>query len=222
VSIILAIAGVTLASLTLNDMYEGNIAARTIWGVFAMAGGVSTLVVPLLVTLGRRRFLALRQSHQWLLTVIVPITFVVVLGALIMCGLNSSTVVIPYTPTLQIRYLQDGSLEFVLKHGARKGGGGSSSSGSSPNSHDTEFQFTAWGGGRLGENKKTIISLAGHIKRPADNSIEITADLELAEQVRLLIDGLTNVTITTDDQTSLPPVELESGRYALVITGNTQ
>lgn len=220
-SIILAIAGVAFAGLSLVDIVEGNIAARTIWGVLALAAGALTLLVPFVIALGRGRFLAQTPSRQRRLAIALPIACIAVIGALFLGSQFSSTVVIPYTPTLQIHCLPDGNVEMVLQHGAREMGGASSSGRSSERRPDDEFHFTAWGAGARGENRKTLVSLTGRAKQPADNGIAITAELDLAEKVRLQIEGLAKASVTIDDRTSPPPVELAAGRHALVITGNT-
>lgn len=236
-SIILPVAGVILASLTLIEAFEGKFAARTVWGVLVVATGFITPLVPVILGMNRKRFFTLARGQQWILTTIIPSAFVLAIVLFMVCAQNSSSAIIGFTPTLFLRFDgldQNGTPQLKFRvHGAIVSGGGSDGQDvrvGEPLTRDqrtNRFNFHARARGMdsrdVGQwlrNTGLIVELSGRVPPPEDGDVQITLDLQAKTKLKFQVDGLANVRISRDGEDVPQPVEFEPGQYTVVVVGN--
>lgn len=236
-SIILAVAGVILASGMLYEVFNGKFAARTVWGVLVVATGFITPLVPVILGMNRQRFFALRRGRQWLLTTMIPSTFVVAIVLFMVWAQNSSRAIIGFTPTLFLRFDgldQNGTPQLKLRvHGAITWGVGSHGQDvrvGEPLTRDQRtnrftFQAHARGmdsrdAGQWLRSIGLIVELSGTVPPPKDGRVQITLDLQAKTKLKFQVEGLADVRISRDGEDVPHPVEFEPGKYIVVVEGD--
>ncbi len=205
-----AVMAAVLAGVVLDNALGGRVRDRAIWGVLLMALGAAAPVVAVVALVRRRQIGAEVRERHWGAVAFFPGSFVVAwVGAVLgygILGSESNEPIISHTPSFIITFGPDGNVSFN-QAGAF--------SGSSETRGGAEFEYRAHAGAR-----GIAIAFEGTIDPPdVSRTVEVRATLVLSTKTRVRVVGLSGGTLTIDDRPREYPVDLEAGRYQIVIRG---
>ena len=237
VSVVLAAIGLLVASMTVVDIFQGRIPARTIWGVMVVVTGFLSPVFTGLVVVCKPHFARSQRSRQDIWIYAIASGYLLVLAILMFRGSYSSTIVLPlpFMPTLSIGLDDNGMLELDLERDSHGWSGGTLIP-APIGEHALPFEGDwsaprhpglSWSILQLLPRKyrppyhpgPTIAELTGTIASRGAEGISIAMDLTVTETIELNVNGLDDVDIACGELDTFDPAHIEPGRYRIAITG---
>jgi hypothetical protein len=218
-----AVLATVVGVIVLDNALGGRIRDRTVWGVVVMVVGAAGPIVALLVVVGRRHILRQSARRQWVGLALFPGSFVAlwVFAFLAYGTLNdrSTTPIIPHTTKFIVRFDRAGQPSFVVEgdiRGSEERRGELRVDGKPVGDISFDYRVLPEADG------KTPVAIEGAVKPPAERRLELRGVLILEQKVRMRVEGLKDATLTINDQQREFPVDLEPGRYQVVIHGESR
>ncbi|MBA3311962.1 MAG: hypothetical protein M3552_18330 [Planctomycetota bacterium] len=205
----------------LKYLYDQSSYTRTPGGVLMIMLGFAGICLPIVLLRKRQRFLSLRPSRQWLLTVGISLVYVLVLAVCLEASHRSRTIILPrpFTPTAIVHY-RPGDSRVEFRGGWRPDVGPAGyndaevlADGSEEFSSYLHQSFI-----RDAHAGPETVAIIGRAERGNDGSVQIILEVDAREAIRFSVENLDDVTIMRDGR-PLVESQSQSGTFQVTITG---